>query len=125
MSKRLLRHLVANALTSRRAFRLVHIHILENSPFLIFSCSHSHLHLHEQPLTARDLGMDIVVVDKIVQRREPKADPPEIFQQRGGVAGSVDGDDESVAGKLGLFTELEESHEAVVGVSGEGCDGGE
>lgn len=70
------------------------------------------LHLHEQPLLARDLGGHILVVDKVVQCRETEADPAEVLHQGLGVGGAVDGDDEAGAVESRQLAELEEGHEA-------------
>ena len=86
-------------------------HCLTSSK-LVFRNLRSSLHLHEQPLLAGNLSKHIVVVDEVVERRQPEANPAEIFQQGLGVGGAVDGHDKAVAAEVRQFAELEQGHEA-------------
>jgi hypothetical protein len=77
---------------------------------LVSSDLKSSLHLHEQPLLASNLSKHIVIMDEVVERRQPEANPAEIFHQGLGVGGTVDGHDKAVAAEVLQFAELEQGH---------------
>ena len=79
---------------------------------LVFLDVRSSLHLHEQPLLASNLSQHVVVMDEVVERRQPETNPAEIFHQGLGVGGAVDGHDKAVAAEVLQFAELEQGHEA-------------
>src|SRR5690349_24807688 len=56
--------------------------------------------------------MHVVVMHKVVERRQSEANPAEIFHQGLGVGGAVDSHDKAVAAEVRQFAELEEGHEA-------------
>lgn len=68
------------------------------------------LHIHEQPLVARQLSS----IGKVAQRCQAKANPAKILDHGialGGVGVAVDADDKAVAGEGVDFAEFEEGHE--------------
>jgi len=68
------------------------------------------LHVHEQPLLASQLFASA----ELIERRESKADPTEIFRYviAGGLVDlAVDAEDKAVAGKVVHLTEFEEGHQ--------------
>jgi hypothetical protein len=70
----------------------------------------SSLHIHEQPLIARELG----AVGEIVQGRQAESDPAQILNHgiaRSRVGVAVDADDEAIAGEGVDFAKFEKGHE--------------
>jgi hypothetical protein len=70
----------------------------------------SSIHVHEQPLVARERG----AVGKVVERGQREADPAQVLDQSIAshlVGVAVDADDKAVAREVVDFAEFEEGHE--------------